>query len=187
MAMLTLVKRQGITLLVFAIYFLFAGYVYAEEKPLKLYEQKIKAGLVYNLLKYTTWPPTSAVKAKEQLQVCLFGDDPFDGYLAPLAGRTAQQSLIFITHVKTLQDITACSVVIIHRSEETRLAELLDFLRRGNVLTISDIAHFALRGGMVEMAKEDDKITLYVNKGAVDRAGLDIPQHMLRLAKIVSS
>ena len=39
---------------------------------------------------------------------------------------------------------------------------------------------------MIEMAKEDEKISLYVNKDAIDHARLDIEGHMLKLAKIVS-
>lgn len=175
--------------------------VYADEPPRQL-EQKIKAGLVYNLLKYTSWPKefttssattkapattgeSSAIK-KDELQVCLFGDDPFDGYLAPLQGRTAQQFLISITHVKQANETDICNVVIIHRSQEKHLSELLDYLNDKPVLTISDIGQFSHRGGMIEMAKEDEKISLYVNKDAIDHARLDIEGHMLKLAKIVS-
>lgn len=164
---------------------------YADEAPRQL-EQKIKAGLVYNLLKYTIWPKESATQKesttikKDELQVCLFGDDPFDGYLAPLQGRTAQQFLISITHVKQVDETDLCNVVIIHRSQEKHLSELLDYLNDKHVLTISDIGQFSRRGGMIEMAKEDEKIGLYVNKAAIDHAGLDIEGHMLKLAKIVS-
>lgn len=157
----------------------------ADEPPRQL-EQKIKAGLVYNLLKYTVWPKEPATIKKDELQVCLFGDDPFDGYLAPLQGRTAQQFLISIIHVKAVTETDLCNVVIIHRAQEKHLSELLNYLDNKHVLTISDIDQFSHRGGMIEMAKEDEKISLYVNKDAIDHAGLDIEGHMLKLAKIVS-
>ena len=179
--------RKKLVALTCACLYLYASLypAYADEAPRQL-EQKIKAGLVYNLLKYTTWPKESAATKKDELQVCLFGDDPFDGYLAPLQGRTAQQFLISITHVKQVSETDLCNVVIIHRSQEKRLSELLDYLNDKHILTISDIGQFAHRGGMIEMAKEDEKISLYVNKDAIDQAGLDIEGHMLKLAKIVS-
>ena len=40
---------------------------------------------------------------------------------------------------------------------------------------------------MVEMATEGSRITLYVNKSAVDRAGLAIQARLLKLAKLVAA
>lgn len=186
MAILTLVKQSGIAMCIGALLLLVQNHANAEEKSLQLYEQKIKAGLVYNLLKYTAWPKESPSQTSGKLQICLFGEDPFDGYLSPLEGRTAQQAPIFIIHINKVEETKDCSVVIIHRSMEKNLAELLRFLKHKNVLTISDIAQFAHRGGMVEMAKEDEKISLYINKDAVSHAGLNIQGPMLKLAKIVA-
>lgn len=168
---------------------------YADEQALQLYEQKIKAGLVYNLLKYTEWPKTVAVQSDDKfaevpsiakLQICLFGDDPFDGYLSPLEGRTAQQATITIIHITQVQEAEGCSAVIIHRSQAQKLNQLLQFLQGKNVLTISDIAQFAEQGGMVEMTRQDEKIALHINKGSVDNTKLIIDARMLKLATIVS-
>lgn len=156
----------------------------AEEK-LQLYEQKIKAGLVYNLLKYTTWPQESGA-GEGRLQICLFGGDPFDGYLSPLEGRTAQQAPIAVMQIRQVKQAESCSVVIIPRDQESILPELLKFLNGRHILTISDIRNFAKSGGMVELAKEGEKINMYINKNTVERAGLDIQGRMLRLARIVS-
>ncbi len=170
--------------------------VYAAEQPLPLYEQKIKAGLVYNLLKYTAWSNISAApgadnKATENLAntklvICIFGDDPFDGYLSPLEGRTAQQATISITRITQVQQAEQCNAVIIHRSQTQQLTPLLQFLHGKNVLTISDIAQFAEQGGMVEMTRQDEKVALHINKESLDSAKLSIDARMLKLATIVS-
>ena len=44
----------------------------------------------------------------------------------------------------------------------------------------------AQAGGMVELAKEDQKISLYINRDAVGSAGLTIQDQMLKLARLVS-
>lgn len=188
-------RRVGVFIASILVCLLSMG-TYAEEQPLPLYEQKIKAGLVYNLLKYTEWPKISTVlrddnKSAEnpnntKLQICLFGDDPFDGYLSPLEGRTAQQATITIIHVTQVQQTEHCSVVIIHRNQTQHLTQLLQFLRGKNVLTISDIAQFAEQGGMVEMTRQDEKIALHINKESLDSAKLSIDARMLKLATIVS-
>lgn len=155
--------------------------VQAEEKPLLLYEQKIKAGLVYNLLKYTQWPKTS-----EKLQICLMGGDSFEGYLSPLEGRTAQQFLISIVNIDQINQSQNCNLLVIHRNLEKDLSGLLDHPQIHNILTVSDIQGFATQGGMIELAKENEKINLYINNNAVIQDGLKIDERMLRLAKIVS-
>lgn len=168
----------------------------ADDQLIPLYEQKIKAGLVYNLLKYTEWPKISigqmgghtneTGQTGEKLHICLFGDDPFDGYLSPLEGRTAQQAIIAIDRITQVQQSERCSVVIIHRNQEHQLRPLLQFLQGRNVLTISDMAQFAEHGGMVELTRHNEKVGLFINKESLDRAKLRIDERMLKLAKIIS-
>lgn len=155
--------------------------------PLQLYEQKIKAGLLYNFLKYTSWPADVISRSNGALRVCLLGADPFDGYLYPLDGKTAQQYVIMITRVSSASDTGGCSLVYIHRSEEAHLPEILETLHGQHVLTVSDIGGFAALGGMVEFATEDQRINLVINKRAVDSAGLGIQNRLLKLAKLVTT
>lgn len=187
MAILTCAKTLPAAVLILSLHLFFSSLVNAQEKPLQLYEQKIKAGLVYNLLKYTAWPKESALNINGKLEICLLGEDPFDGYLAPLEGRTAQQVPIAISHIKNISEAVQCSVVIIHRNQSQNLPELLLTLKGKNILTVSDIEQFAQQGGMVELTKEGEKISLHINKNAVTHAGLNIQDPMLRLAKIVAS
>ena len=159
----------------------------AQEQSLQLYEQKIKAGIVYNLLKYTAWPPSVIPNQRGKIQLCILGDDPFDGYLSPLEGRTAQQIPISITQLQNIDDAAECNVVIIHRNQAPNLGQLLQYLNKKHILTVSDIEHFAQTGGMVELAKEGEKISLHINTSAISNAQLTIQGPMLKLAKIVSS
>ncbi len=171
---------------------------FAVESPAPLYEQKIKAGLVYNLIKYTEWPtaplaPSSPANSPAKingspatLKICLFSDDPFDGYLSPLQGRTAQQALISIVQIINISEADTCNAIIIHKNQREHLQKLFEFLQGKNILTISDIEKFAELGGMIELAREDEKVTLAINKNSVDNAKLVIDSRMLKLAKLVS-
>lgn len=158
----------------------------ADDKPLQLYEQKIKAGLVYNLVKYTTWPQSSVIQTQAKLVICLFGNDPFAGYLAPLNGRTAQEASIFISQINAINAVGNCNVIVVHRSEEENLEALLLSIRDKNILTISDINEFSHRGGMIELTKKDEKINLFINKQSLAKAGLGMQERMLKLATIVA-
>ncbi len=159
----------------------------AEKSEAYLYEQKIKAGIIYNFLKYTNWPANSLQRTSDTLNVCLFGGDPFDGYLYPLDGKTAQQHTISITQVQNVEETEKCGLVFVHRNAEDSLPRLLEFLKGKPVLTVSDIHQFALQGGMIEMVREDERVSLYVNKDEADAAGIQIAGNILKLAKRVNT
>jgi hypothetical protein len=65
------------------------------------------------------------------------------------------------------------------------MTELLEFLQTENILTVSDIKEFATQGGMVELAKENEKISLHINNTNVIHKGLKIDDRMLKLARII--
>jgi len=157
-----------------------------DSSKLKLQEQTIKAGLVYNFLKYTTWPDNSSLIKENRLRICFFGNEPLDGNLSPLEGRTAQQSTINIVHISEINKTGECSLVFIDRDNANILPDLLSFLKGKQVLTVSDIDEFAKLGGMVELTIENKRIVLYINKNAVDESGLIIQTRLLKLAKLVS-
>jgi hypothetical protein len=155
-------------------------------KPVRLYEQKIKAGLLYNFLKYTTWPESSLPQDKKNLRVCLFGGDPFDGYLYPLEGRTAQKHTITIQQIDTIPAAENCHLVFIHKRERAELPQILAALGKHAILTISDITEFAEKGGMVEFATQgDQRIHLYLNKDSIQRSGLSVQDRLLKLTELV--
>ena len=162
--------------------------------PAPLHEQKIKAGLVYNLIKYTAWPktplaPPNHIKStynSTTLKICLFGGDPFDGYLAPLQGRTAQQAIISIVDVNSVVETGTCSAVIVHNNQRDQLPALLSFLHGKSILTLSDTQSFAELGGMIELARQEEKIELKINTNSLDNSKLIIDPKMLKLAKLVT-
>ncbi len=154
----------------------------AGEAPVKLFEQKIQAGLIYNFLKFTTWP-SSAIVANH-LGVCLYGGDPFDGYLSPLKGRTAQQYVISIRETHAPDDLAGCNVVVIPEGRDADFSNLQPMLTAKNILTVSPIDRFADNGGIIEMSMQKDRrIHLYINTSAASAAGLSISSRLLSLAE----
>ena len=156
------------------------------EQPQKLIEEKIKAGLVYNFLKYTIWPDSPSLEKDGRLKVCLFGDDAFDGYLSPMEGRTAQKMVISISRISQLSEIKNCNLLFVHRSRENSLDELFGYLRGRPVLTVSDIRGFSDEGGMIELATENERINFHINKSAMRNVDLVVQDRILKLAKSVS-
>ena len=89
--------------------------------------------------------------------------------------------------VVRLQDLgeTSCDILFISESERRRLDELLSSLTGQPVLTVSEVAGFAGRGGMVNFVLERKKVRFEIDVDAVDRAGLEVSAKLLRVARVV--
>jgi hypothetical protein len=148
----------------------------------QLVEQKIKAGLIYNFLKYTAWP---AMADQAPLTVCLLGGDPFDGHLGPLAGRTVNQHTIEVRSIRTVAEADACATLILHQNEGASWAQVRKSLAGKDVLTIADFDGFANAGGMIEFARTDERIGVKVNVDAIARTRLRVEERLLKLATVV--
>jgi hypothetical protein len=148
----------------------------------RLVEQKIKAGLIYNFLKYTTWP---GVPDHAPMVVCLLGGDPFDGHLSPLGGRTVNQHAIEIRSLRAAAEAGACSLIIIHQNESASWPQLRKSLAGKDILAIADFDGFAAAGGMIEFARVDERIGVKINVDAIGATRLQVEQRLLNLATIV--
>lgn len=144
-----------------------------------LYEHKVKAGLVYNFLKYTRWPDFP----EDEIKICLFGGDSFDGYLFPIAERTAQEQSIKVLEIDEVEQSRSCQLLYLHESKTSIWEDLRAFLSEVPVLTVSDIPYFTEQGGMVEMSTEGGRVQLYINERQARSSDLIIQRRLLRLAK----
>lgn len=150
-------------------------------QPLQLYEEKIKAGLVYNFLKYTEWPADREV-LDTPLQLCLIGKAAVDQYLYPLEGRSAQQHGIKIRRSVSGAQSQNCDLVFIHRDQAALIPALIQNLKGRAVLTVSDVAGFTDAGGMVEFGMRDNHVGFIVNSKAAADVGIKVQDRMLRLS-----
>jgi hypothetical protein len=157
----------------------------AAQDSRRLGEQDIKAGLLYNFLRYTEWP--NSAEAAATVNVCLYGGDPFEGRLAPMAGRTVNQRVIVIRNVRTGSELNACALVFVNAREREGWPRLRAELAHRSILTVSDYEGFARAGGMLEFTRVSNRIGVAVNVDAANAVQLRVQDRLLRLATIVSS
>lgn len=151
-------------------------------EALQLQDSKIKAGLIYNFLKFTSWN-SSNMPVNGTLHVCLLGDDPLNELLKPLNGRTAQQFSINVIDISSAADASNCQMVYISQNSGSNISALAKQLNQKKILTIGDIDGFTTQGGMVELSlQSDDRIHIFINQAALDEAGLQIEQRLSKLA-----
>jgi hypothetical protein len=155
------------------------------QENLQLVEQEIKAGLLYNFLKYTAWPQDRAPAPNAPIIVCLLGGDPFAGRLQPMAGRTVNQRTIQLRNLQMVEDAEPCSLLFVHADEKPQWGQLSLSLAARPMLTVSDFPGFADAGGMIEFTRAGNRIGVKINAGAVAAAHLQVEDRLLRLANPV--
>jgi uncharacterized protein DUF4154 len=175
-------------------------------ESIQLVEQEIKAGLLYNFLKYTDWPPAASAPAPSEtvappavppaaatpsaantapMIVCLLDGDPFAGRLQPMAGRTVNQRAIEIRKPAGLADATMCALIVIHADAKPQWNELHAALANKPMLTVSDFPGFSDAGGMIEFTHTDNRIGVKINTDALAAAHLRVQDRLLKLASPV--
>jgi hypothetical protein len=181
MATLTLVARA---ILILICTLVFAPASRAAEN-LQLVEHQIKAGLLYNFLKYTQWPAASMPRDGSPISVCVLGGDPFGGHLRPMAGRTVNQHVIAIRPVRSVGETDGCALLFIHADEKPNWPSLQSALMGRSVLTVSDFEGFAIEGGMIEFTRMANRIGVAINTDQIAAANLMVEDRLLRLANNV--
>jgi hypothetical protein len=152
-------------------------------------EYELKAAFLYNFIKFTEWPVEELANKSDPFVIGILGRDPFGAVLNKvIEGETFQNKTIVVRRFPRMDEAAAASeVLFIGSSEESNLPAILRLLDGQPVLTISEIENFAQRGGMIQLKKENNKITFEINVEAAKRARLAMNAQLLRLAKIVKN
>jgi len=102
---------------------LFPAYVRAQQTTV-LREYNVKAAFLYNLVKYTDWPPRAFTQPDEPIVIGLLGDDPFGDVLDRIvAGRTINGHPIVVRRATGVAELKGAHVVFIGPSEAGRAAK----------------------------------------------------------------
>lgn len=151
----------------------------AQAKPS---EYEVKAAYLYNFGKFVEWP-AKIEEGDKTFVICLLGQDPFGPALdATIAGETVRNKMVVAKRVSRVQEATACQILFVSSSEESRLKQILTALDRMSVLTVSDMAQFTDRGGMIQFVTQESHVHFEINLPAAERAGLAVSSELLKVA-----
>lgn len=146
-------------------------------------EYRIKAAFLYNFSRFVNWP--EEIQQPGRFTICVLGIDPFGDALDSLAGKAVHDSQLDILHLPGTAVAGECRIVFVSDSESDRIDSILAPLEGRAVLTVSDCAAFAEKGGMIRLKLVNNKVRFDINIDAAQRAGLNISSKLLSLATIV--
>lgn len=148
-------------------------------------EVQVKAAYLYNFGKFVTWPEGNG-KSAQSFGICVLGRDPFGTTLdSTVAGESINGKKITVSRPATIQDASECNVLFISVSEEGRLTSILAIAQRFGALTVSDMPHFAERGGTVGFVTSQGRIRFEVNLRAAEQSHLTLGSELLKVASAV--
>ena len=148
-------------------------------------EYELKAAYLYNFAKFVEWPAGAFPDQSAAIVVGVVGDDPFNGSLDSVVGKSANGRQVAIRRLRASEDLRSCHMLFVSSSERKRLGEIVARVDGASVLTVGEMEGFASNGGMITLTMEDNKVRFEINAGTARRARLKISSKLLSLAKRV--
>ncbi len=174
------------TLLVLVLFALLGSSITAEEKSEKDQQTvlRVKSAFLYNFIKYITFEQESNNKSFSAFNVCVLGDDPFGSVLDKMSRRKAKGKNVLVKRMQNIELVDQCHLVYVSQSKEGSLNEVFAFVENKPIVTVSDIASFVDKGGVLGFVEVDNRIGIEVNLTNARRANVRISALLLEIAKI---
>jgi YfiR/HmsC-like len=148
-------------------------------------DYQIKAVYLINFARFIEWPDKGAPE-DEFFTVCVLGHDPFGKTLdMTLAGEKIAGRSVVAKRISTPQDSVNCRILFVSSIETGWVNRMAETASKQGVLTVSDMPHFASRGGMIEFVTDDKRVRFEVNLTAAQRAGLTLSSELLKVATVI--
>ena len=149
-------------------------------------EYRVKAAFLLNFAKFVEWPAEALGKVTDPINVCVFGQDPFQGELEQVIhNKTVNNRALAARRISTPAEARACHIVFISSLEKARSRELLAALRDASALTVGEDPEFARSGGMITFVIDDDRVRFDINLGRAAAARVRISAKVLSVARTV--
>lgn len=149
-------------------------------------EYELKAAFLYNMAKFTEWPPQSFADPRAPLIIGVLGRHSFGADLERIVkDHKIGEHPIVVSYAETLDEAQACHVLFVSADDDTRFAALQPELRRNPVLTVGESDDFVHAAGMIRFIVVGNKLRFEINAAAADRADLKLSAQLQKLATVI--
>lgn len=138
------------------------------------------------LAEFTEWPQVSGETPRSAFNFCILGQRRYGELLEKaLLGHSIDDKRIVIVRGQHLHDMGKCDVLFVVASKSHPEVDQLERKPNSGVLIIGDEPEFATHGGMIQLVREQGRVSFFINADAARRAGLKINASLLALATVV--
>lgn len=151
---------------------------------------RVKAGYLFNFLKFVEWP--EALPAQSPYRIAVAADDAtFAIVTEVLAGKSIDAHPIVLERIEadaasnSTPSSPAPHLLFITRSSPIATGELAARVAGQPTLTVGEASGFAKRGGVLNFVVIDESVKFEVNIAAAQKAGLRVSSRLSKLAILV--
>jgi len=149
-------------------------------------EYRAKANFLAAFPNFIDWPEEAFPSEQAPFLLCVFGDFPFGTSLTEMTrGVSIRGRRIEVRWVHKDQDLRACHILFMSRSQVKSYGKILKAVQGASVLTVGESPEFLDSGGAINFIYDADRLQFEVNMAAANDARLRISSNMLALARHV--
>ena len=149
-------------------------------------EYQVKAAFLINFPKYVDWPAGVFAGTNSPIVLAVLGETKVaEEVQKVIAGRTVNDREIVLKRLASGEESGVCHILFISAAEQQHTPNLLAKLKDTSILTVGESDDFLDQGGIINMARRNQKIALEVNLTAADKARIKISSKLLSLASVV--
>jgi hypothetical protein len=150
------------------------------------FEERVKAGFLYQFAAKVEWPPQAFSGHAAPLTICIMGNDALHQALGEiLQSRKIGGRALVARRIKDIPEIRGCQILFAGKSQEERLPEILETVRGKPILTVGETADFARLGGLINFTLINNRVAFEINADAASRSNLVLSPKLLDLGRIV--
>lgn len=150
-------------------------------------EYVIKAVLLEKISSFVEWN-TEKIINKNTFTVGIIGSHKFGKVLEETyANRKILGKKLAVKFIEDNLEINNCDVIFIPKLNKEKFADILEFVKKKPILTISDTKGYAEKGVHINFYTEENNIRFEINEKSVKESGLKMNHLLLSLAKIVEN
>lgn len=146
-------------------------------------ETAVKAGFIYNFSKFIEWPARTAESSSYNL--CVMGDDKREDSLDVLVGKMVGNKPLTLTRNVKPANLKDCHMLFVIQDKDVHLQALLADIAALPIVTVSDSPDFILKGGMIGLIRDGNRVGFEVNLKPANAVGIRMSAQLLKLAKSV--
>ena len=146
-------------------------------------EYDVEAAYLCQIPKFVQWPGPASPTGKT-FPICVIGQNPFGHALEDDAqGEQIQGLPLEVKTIASAREAGECRILFMGGSSTTdEIAGVLAAVRGAPVLTVSDMADFTSRGGVIQFVLIGSRVRFRINLGNAQRAGIKLSSQLLRVA-----
>lgn len=145
-------------------------------------EDQIKAVIVGKVAKFIKWED----KQSENFVITIL-NNPFEKLFENIyKDKKIHSKNVEIKYIDNIDDLSFTNILYIPKMNTEKLKQILKKIENKNILTISDMRNFAIKGGIIQVNFHSQLAKLKINLAGASKENLQIKASLLSISDVIN-